>query len=148
MVYYFAYGSNMDENRMKQRVNSYEIIGQGTLKNYKLVFNKIAKNKLDEGYANIISKNSFLVEGIIYKIDTDGIKQLDKYEGVPIHYKRELMAILHNNEVIISDVYIANKDKIDNNLKPTKQYLNYLLEGQKYLSKEYFENLKNIITLD
>ena len=42
MVYYFAYGSNMDEERLKERCPDSKSVGSGVLKGYKLVFNKIA----------------------------------------------------------------------------------------------------------
>ena len=40
---YFAYGSNMNLNRLKTRVNSYEVKGFAILNNYELIFNKISK---------------------------------------------------------------------------------------------------------
>jgi len=148
MVYYFAYGSNMDENRINNRVGFYKIIGTGVLKNYTLVFNKISKDNPSKGYANIIPKDNCLVEGIIYEINSDGIKKLDKKEGFPSHYERKKMKILHDSEYIICEVYIANKNMVNNNLKPTRDYLAHILEGKNYFSKEYLDKLKTTVTLD
>lgn len=65
MTYYFAYGSNMDEKRMKERMETingrcgefpkskFRIIGGGIKKGYILKFNKEANGKTGEGYANI-----------------------------------------------------------------------------------------------
>ena len=45
MIYYFAYGSNMDAKRMTERVVDFEIIGQGILGDFELKFNKINQEK-------------------------------------------------------------------------------------------------------
>lgn len=146
MVLYFAYGSNMDKERMKKRVNNFKIIGNGILKKHKLVFNKPAKSGNGVGFANVEKDEKSFVEGIVYETDNNGIEKLDYYEGVPEHYHRKTIFILVNSKLKECEIYIASKT--ETGLKPTKEYLNHLLEGEKFLSKEYFKFIKDIITLD
>lgn len=136
MIWYFAYGSNMSLNRMNERgikINEYT---SAKLENYELRFNKISKKQ--GAVANIVPKQGSIVEGVLYNVDN--IEQLDKYEGFPEHYKRTIVFINGLNVW----VYIAQEKYIKEGLKPSKEYLGYLLEGKEFLSKEYFEKLEQI----
>jgi hypothetical protein len=142
---YFAYGSNMDFKRLKDRGISFEFMGLGILKNYELQFNKIAKNKTGIGYANVVYKQGSKVEGLLYSIHN--IQTLDRYEGFPEHYLKENLSICFLNKRIDATVYLAAPDKIGPNLMPEKAYLNRLLEAKEYLSKEYFDFLESTKTI-
>lgn len=79
MVYYFAYGSNMNEERMKERMEStkgrcsnfpkgkYALINGGILRDRKLKFNKEPTNPRyrDEGFANIVPNQDCAVEWLL-----------------------------------------------------------------------------------
>ena len=70
--YYFAYGSNMDEHRLKEKrkITFYEKFS-GKLDGWELIFNKIASTKPGVAYSNIQTKENSSVEGIIYKINSN-----------------------------------------------------------------------------
>ena len=143
---FFAYGSNMDFKRLEERGISFEFIGLGILENYELQFNKIAKNKTGIGYANVVKKEGSKVEGLLFSIDN--IQMLDRYEGYPEHYLKEILSIYHLNKCIEATVYVAAPDKIGLNLMPEKFYLNRLLAAKEYLSQEYFDFLDSTKTID
>lgn len=147
-INYFAYGSNMDSQRMKQRGVSFLSRKKAFLKNWKLVFNKVASKNPNEGYANIIEKNGGAVEGIVYEIDEGELKKLDSYEGCPLHYFRKsiIIEIEQNKKEAIA--YIANPHQTKDGLKPSKDYLKHLINGTDILSEDYKEKLKNTKTLD
>lgn len=147
-IYYFAYGSNMDEERMMERGAKIYSNVRGVLKNYKLVFNKIASAGKGEGFANIEKEERNQVEGIIYEIDYEKISKLDLYEGVPKHYNRILIEVETPRGVLKCEVYIANSNMVKEGLKPERDYLNKLLKGKDFLSPEYYEFLKNTETID
>jgi len=148
-MYYFAYGSNMNQDRMIERKMEFASLYKGILKDWKLVFNKKAYNKEGIGYANIVPSISSNVEGIIYKIEDEAIKYLDKAESYPKHYlKKDLFVELENGESLQCVAYIGNPLQIKEGLKPEKEYLGHLLKGQKLLSKGYFDFLMNIETKD
>lgn len=149
MVYYFAYGSNMDLSQMTNRVGlDYRIISSGRLENYELKFNKVPKTtgNQDIGYANIEFKKNSVVEGIIFEIDSIAINKLDKYECVPKHYIKKQLIVKALDKEILCEVYLAVKTRED--LKPEKIYLDRLLKGKIYLSERYYEDLKSTSTID
>ena len=142
MIYYFAYGSNMNVARMIERVGEFTIIGRGVLIDYQLAFNKIALGKIGEGYANVMASSGDLVEGVIYQFDE--IRKLDKPEGYPIHYDRKLMTISIDDGFVQAWVYLARSSRISEGLKPSKSYLDHILLGKEYLSEAYFQKLVEI----
>lgn len=149
MANYFAYGSNMNPERMKERGINYSQRKPATLKAWKLAFNKVASKKPEEGYANIISDISSIVEGIFYEIEDSGIAKLDRYEGYPEHYCRILVTVLmHDGQEVEAVAYVANSNKIRGGLRPSKEYLNHLLKGCDLLSKEYCKRLREMETVD
>lgn len=144
MLKYFAYGSNLDDNRMISRGINFTSKEKGILKGYRFIINKISQKNPNIGFANIIKDENSEVEGIIYEVNINDILSLDKYEGAPKHYRRETLNV--NNEEVI--VYIANDSwtSVDE-LYTTEEYKNHILEGKNYLSKKYFNQLLKIKTL-
>lgn len=143
---YFAYGSNMDFSRLNEREISFEFIGLGILEDYELKFNKIASKKSGVGYANIVSQKGSKVEGLLFSIDN--IEQLDQFEGFPSHYKKENLKIHYLGNLIDAVVYVASINRVSNNLKPERAYLNRLLAAKDFLSKEYLSFLEITETID
>lgn len=147
-MYYFAYGSNMNPERMKERKVNFLERKKAILRGWKLVFNKVSSKNPEEGYANIVKDENSIVEGILYLIEDDSIKKLDGYEGYPEHYDRkELEVELEDGSKVKAWVYIAQQDKVREGLKPSREYLEHLLKGCDLLSEEYCEKLKNVKVL-
>lgn len=144
MNYYFAFGSNMNPDRMLERDIRYVGFETGKIVNAKLKFNKSAINK-NEGYANIIFKQKSEVEGILYELRSHReIYKLDRFEGYPWHYTRcKMMIRLNSGGVKIAYVYIATPYFTKNGLKPNREYLNHLLAAKEYLSTEYYTKLED-----
>ncbi len=148
-MWYFAYGSNMDSDRMKERDINYSTRERAILEGCQLVFNKISYQNREEGYANIEQTKNGVVEGCLYEITDKDIKIIDRYEGYPNHYNRITVSVIKDSrETIEAITYIAQPKWIDNAVKPSKGYLKHLLKAKDVLSDEYYENLKNIRTLD
>ncbi|MDD5181840.1 MAG: gamma-glutamylcyclotransferase [Candidatus Nanoarchaeia archaeon] len=149
MVFYFAYGSNMDEARMRIRNIYYTNVYSGILRGWKLVFNKIDETLNGAGYANIIKSFKDHVEGVIYETDSKSIEKLNKFEGVPKHYEKINLKVKDKNDNEIECiVYVANILMTKEGLKPRKEYLAHLLKGKFYLSVEYHKILSNVKTID
>ena len=148
--YYFAYGSNMDEHKLKikRNVDFYEKFS-GKLDGWEIVFDKILSNKSGVAYSNISPKENSCVEGIVYKIKSeDVLNKLDKDEGWPKHYKKEYLSVKTTNGFLECLVYIANPNKTQKGLKPERKYLNEILAGKEFLSDSYYSELKNTLTYD
>lgn len=146
---YFAYGSNMDSQRMKDRGINFSKKEPAILKDYKLCFNKQASRNPNEGYANLIPKEGTATEGILYEINDEDIEKLDKYEGYPNHYDKKTIKVkLKNGNEVDALVYLAQSDKTKNGLKPCKEYLNHLKQGEDLLSEKYSNLLESFDTLE
>ena len=144
MINYFAFGSNMSAQRMNDRLGWSPSRSGAILHNYEMVFNKHSD---DGGKANIMYSLGNLVEGILYSVNEEDLLILDKYEGVATEqYKRYDIKARDNNKKSIAAV--AYKALNTGGLfAPTKEYLNYILEGKEFLSPEYYSKLASTKTL-
>ena len=150
-MYYFAYGSNMDEQRMKaERKILFSTRCAAHLYYYHLKFNKVAQKNPQEGKANIVPDVSGLVEGALYDIDATSLPKLDKCEGYPDEYLKIPIKVLlpSDGREVCAITYIANPNKIGDRLKPRRCYLDHLLAGRDILSEGYLEWLEGTETLD
>jgi len=143
MIKYFAYGSNMDMSRLSNRGVNPETRDKGTLKNWKLKFNKKASAG-DWSFANIEQSEGDIVEGLVFTIKESDLKLLDKFEGAPRHYRREILEIETDREAIKCITYIAQPEHIMEGLLPVKEYMDFLIKGSVLLSYEYQKMLLEI----
>ena len=148
-IHYFAYGSNMNPERMKKRKAFFTSRIFAKLDKYRLEFNKTYSEYPGRGAANIIPDDDRVVEGVLYETTDEGIKRLDRFEGYPVGYRREEVSVeLSGGESVNAVVYIANDDQVADGLKPSKEYMGHLLAGKDLLSKEYVSFLESFETLD
>lgn len=149
-IWYFAYGSNMDAERMKSRVGGWSERVPGLLKGWCLKFNKVSSNDAKEGFANIEYCPTSTVEGILYAITEAELCRLDEHEGFPYHYERHQIKVERRDTVTIvhAVTYVARGDRVRDDLRPTCEYLNHLLSGAEHLSEKYVRALQAEETLD
>jgi len=147
---YFAYGSNMDPDRMIKRKVKFLDRKHAILKDYSLQFNKIAlSNPEKEGKANIMCGTNELVEGVLYEIESSDEIKLDRNEVYPKHYDKDTISVqLDDGTIIDTMTYIAQPNMIKEGLRPTREYLDHLLAAKDMLSKSYYEKLKSWPALD
>lgn len=128
-IYNFAYGSNMLKSRLEERVGKVNRIGKKViLKDYEFQFSKLGSD--GSGKANVHKKSGQQVEGALFELSQDQLSKLDKFEGYPDHYTRKTITVTNERgEEIEAIVYVAKEDKIRSGLKPTKEYLNYIVAG-------------------
>ena len=141
-VYYYAYGSNMDKERMFNRVDESSVFNwyPATLDGYKMEYNKAAFEE-GEGYANITISPNNKVKGILYAINENKIKVLDKYEGFrnenssENHYNRVKVLVNVGGIMVCSFIYIANPARTRLGLAPSKEYKKHITNGYKFYNK-------------
>lgn len=155
--WYFAFGSNMDKQRIKNRLKDIPILDELIVEapNYILTFDKIKNLEDKSGYANIRPKESSVIYGVGYLQPKEGFDILDKYEGYPYHYTREKVmtnAISKNNQDQKFEMiaYIGNEDNCSTTcrLKPTRDYLNHLLQRKSDQPEHYQSMLEKIQVCD
>ena len=144
-IEYFAYGSNMNPERMKQRIGWMPPLRAAILKDYQLLFDKQSK---DGGKANIRPHAGSFVEGVLYLLEEKDLLELDLFEEVADgHYSRDLIEVMTESEGLCRVVtYIAQKTGPET--PPTRAYLDHLLAGRDLLSPKYLKNLEKLKTLD
>jgi len=89
-ILYFAYGSNMSSRRLKNRVESANVISTGILEKYKLKFHKISEDgsgKCDAYFTNVLNDK---INGVIYSIHEKDLDKLDDCEGLDKGYTKAL----------------------------------------------------------
>ncbi len=137
-VKYFAYGSNIKYDRLKDRV---EFFGElplqrgipYTLNGYALNFGAGAMFG-GWSYANIVPMINYQVEGILYDLTPEQFERLDRYEAL---YEKQYFQI---DKDTIGCTYIAKRYNVTKRLtKPTLEYLNIILDGcrETNLTKTY-----------
>lgn len=144
----FAYGSNMNLNRLTQRVPSAVKTSNAFLPGYKLVCNKVSKD--GSAKANIIKTDNLaeLVWGVLLTIDSDEKALLDKAEGLGKGYNEDTLIFFdETNNPYPAQVYIADSNVINNNLLPYDWYKEFIVTGaiQNELPADYILQLQSII---
>lgn len=104
IIIYFAYGSNMLESRLKDRVPSAVPIGIGTLKDMKVLMNKRSVD--GSAKANLVDSPGDVVYGVLYRINAAERPDLDKAEGG--YYCQSIEVLLAEN-IVEAFVYISQK---------------------------------------
>ena len=114
---YIAYGSNINLEQMANRCPNSKVIGKEMLKGYELEF---------RGVATIVPKENAEVPVLIWEIDGRDEHSLDRYEGFPNLYRKELFDINVNGEKKECMAYLMNKGHIS---PPTSYYYSVINQG-------------------
>ena len=90
---YFAYGSNLDPERLRARVPGARLVGAARLRGYALVFaSRPAASGFGfdgrPGVANIVPRPGAVVFGALYGLTPAALRDLDLFEGTPHVYRR------------------------------------------------------------
>ncbi|WP_165769108.1 gamma-glutamylcyclotransferase [Virgibacillus profundi] len=145
-LYYFAYGSCMDDDRFKlANVQHYfqSVSGKGVLDNHGFRF---SRSSSDGGKADIIESPGEIIEGVVYKILVDAMDYLYEREGVFVNaYRPAVVSLQLNNSEIIEAITFIGTEKADET-KPTIKYATEIIRGAEgILSDHYIEKLKQRI---
>ncbi len=148
---YFAYGSNMDWDQIKERCPSAGFFSAAKLKDHRLAFSRKSEIR-GCGSADAIPEQGQNVWGVIYQIDEEDFGQLDAAEDIipgraQNGYKRQQHYVYTNGEdgqPLLVSLYFAEKQK--NPPLPNAEYKRLIVEGAKYwkLPEDYIEELEQI----
>jgi len=106
-INYFAYGHNTNTHIMKERCPSAKLLGKGVLKNFKLVFRH---------YADLENEDDTQCYGILWRVNTKDLKELDHDEGLHKAYNRVPVQIDTEHGPVRAMTYImdpTHKNKPD-----------------------------------
>ncbi len=142
---YFAYGSNLDQEQMRERCPDSKLVGKAVLKNYKLDFD-IFSSKRGGGCADIIPSSDDEVWGLLYELTEQDMKKLDAAEGVDGgHYRRIVVTVEDNSERILE---VQTYEAVDKKpfIKPTRAYLAMIKTGARQFNfpESYRKELERV----
>jgi gamma-glutamylcyclotransferase len=126
-VNYFAYGSNMSQQRLLARIPVRRVPGVFRLEQHELRFHKIGKDgsaKCDAYFTD----TEIAVYGVLYEVQPAGKQLLDRIEGLGRGYGEKEVAVYGGGGTAIEAVtYCATH--IDESLLPFTWYKQHVLRG-------------------
>jgi len=142
---YFAYGSNMNPERVCDRGIEFMAIQPASLADRRLVFDKVSRHHPTWAHANIVYAPGERVEGLLYRLrSANEIAKMDRFERAPINYGRDVVMVLSDSATVPAWTYFANSAVRRDGFKPPRSYLEHLLAGRPYLSPRYYQWLQGI----
>lgn len=141
--FYFAYGSNMNPARLRDRGLAFGRRLAGCIPGLGLRFNKRASDRPYCAYANVVYAPDECVEGVLYEL-ADGyrIAVMDAFEGAPRLYSRDVWWVVSPVGRLPAWMYVANPAVLADGLLPEAWYLQHLLAGRDCLSPAYVATLQ------
>ena len=133
---YFAYGSNMCAARLRYRVPSCRFHSIAQLLKHRFCFHKRSSDGSGKcnAFATAASKDSIF--GVVYEISPAEKPDLDRAEGLGSGYHDEYLRVQTVQTVQTPDgqeiqvqTYIADRDAIDDRLKPYSWYKDFVVNG-------------------
>lgn len=118
--YYIAYGSNMDEEQMAYRCPMAQLLGRIELEDYCLLF----KGSKRGAYATIEPEEGSRVPVLVWTIEKEDEKSLDRYEGYPVFYYKKDLKIDLAGKRVAALVYIMDESREYG--KPSERYYSVL----------------------
>lgn len=149
---YFAYGSNMLEQRLKDRVDSAEFLSNAWICGWEVRFHKLSID--GSGKADLVQTGNpkDIVHGVVYQFDPDHWPALDKHEGATGNnpgYDRAAIQVHTDSGNRDVTTYLARRERIDESLKPFTWYRDLILCGaeQHGLSEDYCQRIENTMAI-
>lgn len=125
---YFAFGSNMSNDRLRQRITIQNRLGVYKLYGHSLRFHKCGQDGSGKGDAYYTGNPKDYLLGVVYSIDPHHKRLLDKIEGLGSGYGEKKVTLVNDfDKKLSATTYTALT--IDDSLKPYKWYQNHLLVG-------------------
>lgn len=142
---YFAYGSNMNLERVRERGLNVVTCEAASLAGFALRFDKVSRAHPRESHANIVREPGAQVEGVLYELAShDDILRMDRFESTPVNYSREVVLAETAAGAKPAWTYFANPAVRADGLTPSDDYLSHLLAGEAFLSAGYLADLKRL----
>ena len=104
---YVAYGSNMDLAQMAHRCPQAELLGKGTIKDWRLLF----KGSQTGSYATIERMRGYTVPVLLWQISKADEGRLDIYEGFPGFYYKQIVGVETEHGLEKGMAYIMHEER-------------------------------------
>lgn len=145
---YFAYGSNMDWDQIRERCPSARFCGVAVLLDHRIAFSRYSTTRRC-GVADAVGNEGREVWGVVYDIDELDIGHLDKKEGFQpgtiknpyIREQRHVFLDGHREKPLTVAIYFATPEPGTH--LPSQRYKDLILSGAKYwhLPENYIRDI-------
>jgi gamma-glutamylcyclotransferase (GGCT)/AIG2-like uncharacterized protein YtfP len=122
---YIAYGSNLNLEQMEYRCPYAAVLGAATLHDYQLLF----RGSDGGAVANVEPKKGSSVPVLLWDITPRDEQALDRYEGWPRLYRKEMVKVRVGKKRVPAMVYIMNEGRPLGT--PGEYYLQTIIDGYK-----------------
>ncbi|TVR26077.1 MAG: gamma-glutamylcyclotransferase [Balneolaceae bacterium] len=145
---YFAYGSNMSLQRLRERLPDAEYLGSHTLINHDLRFHKIGQDGSGKCDAFYTRNPDDYILGVLYEISVSDKRTLDNKEGLGYGYSDKNVT-LFDGSGRKTEAFTYFATGVDPSLKPFSWYKQHVLKGAREASfpesyKEKIDAVKEI----
>lgn len=120
---YIAYGSNLNLPQMAFRCPTAKVVGASKIKDYELLFRGGRRSSV----ATVEPLKGSSVPVLLWKLKERDLQALDRYEGFPSFYRKEILPVELKGKTVPAMVYIMNDGYPFG--APSDYYLNTILEG-------------------
>ncbi|UWG97488.1 gamma-glutamylcyclotransferase [Dehalobacter sp. DCM] len=120
---YIAYGSNLNLPQMSFRCPTAKVVGTSEIKDYELLFRGGWKSSV----ATVEPLKGSSVPVLLWKLKERDLQALDRYEGYPSFYRKEILPVELKSKTIPAMVYIMNDGHPLGS--PSDYYLDTIMEG-------------------
>ncbi|WP_295474945.1 gamma-glutamylcyclotransferase family protein [uncultured Subdoligranulum sp.] len=118
---YFAYGSNLNIAQMDNRCPLAQLVSRAVLEGYELAFRC--------GVLTILPKEGGRVNGLLWRINAWDELTLDRYEGYPHLYTKELLPVQTDSGPQTVVAYVMTAPYCEKVQPPAATYLQTVLDG-------------------
>ena len=125
-VQYLAFGANLSDSVLRQRRITPFAVKHFTLRDYGLRFDHPSR-WVDCGYASAESAPGESLHGILYTLSVRDAARMDFYEVVPVLKRYRRTFVEQDGERF----YFYQTNISTPNLRPTPEYLGFIVEGLK-----------------
>jgi gamma-glutamylcyclotransferase len=148
MPKYFAYGSNMSDEQIRQRCPSHQFVAVAKLADFKLAFTRHSP-KRGCGVADVVPAPGKSVWGVVFDMSEADLAALDRHEGVhanPPAYVRKNVQVRASDSQLVDAITYEVFTKAPNEYSPNAEYLGLITAGARKwgLPQDYQEALANI----
>jgi gamma-glutamylcyclotransferase (GGCT)/AIG2-like uncharacterized protein YtfP len=120
---YIAYGSNLNLPQMAFRCPTAKVVGTSEIKDYELLF----RGGRGSSVATVEPLKDSSVPVLLWKLKERDLQALDRYEGFPSFYRKEILPVELKGKTVPAMVYIMNDSHPMGS--PSDYYLNTIFEG-------------------
>ena len=99
---YIAYGSNLNLEQMSHRCPTAKVAGKSELKEYELLFRGGRRGAV----ATVEPKEGSFAPVLLWKIREADEAALDRYEGYPHFYDKQMMEVELNGKPVLAMIYV------------------------------------------